>query len=548
MKRFFAIAGLILPLALQAKVLVKVLPNPAEVKPAGAVQFKAEVTDSSGKLINTPIEWNVAPDKLGKIGPDGIFLAANHEGKGIVRAEVKTKEGKAVGHSLIRVEKESEQEMAVRIMPKHCFMKQEESKQFEVKVIGPDGEPITDAHLVFKVVPQDVGSITQEGMFTAGKEYGKCKIVVLAKKGDLECTGEAVVVIGDPEKYLPIKIVPPHTVIKPGETQKFSFEILGPKPEAESEIKWQVTPKELGIITQDGIFTAGEKEGKGAVQIMVKVGDKVGIDRAIVIVGKPGETRVKIYPRKAVIEPNRTFKFYARIFDKEGNPLDLPVKWLVNPKEAGTITEEGLFTADGKAGKCEVVALIPPEFGMGKDVANVIVQKKLVVRISPRSAIVEPKKMQRFEAKVFNLEGNPVEVPVEWAVAPKEAGTIENGVFTAEKAGKCEVIAFIAPKFGFGRDVASVVVHRELKVKIIPEYAKVQVNKTWQFNANIFDAEGNRIEDIPLNWKVEPSAGGTITETGLFTASSTPGKYRVVVLIESPAGVGKGIAVVDVVQ
>ncbi len=564
MKRFLAIAALVIPFALAGQtedsgdkpnrqIRVKVLPNPALVAPGGSIHFEAKVVDSLGNSLDAKIEWKVAPEKLGKIGPNGLFLAANHEGKGIVRAIVKTNAGQAVGHALVRVKREGQhQGMLVKVMPKRIFVKVGEDRQFKVKVFGPTGEPIEDAKLVFKVAPKDMGSITQDGLFTAGKERGKCRIIVLAKSGDLEGVGTALAIIGDPDRHLPVKIRPKHTALKPGGTQKFDYEILGPSDQtdqnAEPKVKWKVIPKEFGTITSDGAFTAGNKKGKGFVVVIVKVGDKVGIDRAVVIVGKPRRIRVKIYPRIAIVEPSRSFKFHALTFDEQGNPVQLPLKWLVKPKEAGTITPEGLFTAGGKPCKCEVIALVPPKFGIGKAIAKVIVQEKFAVKIMPKQALIEPKKSQKFNAQVFDHQGNPVNMPIKWLVRPMEAGTITpDGLFTAgDKPCKCGVIAFIPPHLGLGRDIAGVVIQRKLTVKIKPKQADVPVGKTHLFSAQAFDENG--AVNVTFRWRVMPPRAGKINQDGLFKAGDKPCLCKVIVVVDPRVGLGRDVAGVKITR
>jgi hypothetical protein len=568
MKRVLAMIALALPLTLQARVQVKVLPNPASVTPGGSIRFEAKVTDSLGNPVRARIEWHVTPDKLGRISPDGLFLAANHEGKGIVRAVAKlltqesgtpknaiptmmelTDEAEGVGHAVVRVRRGPNQGMVVRVMPKRAFVKVGQTQQFDVKVVGPDGEPIKDARLVFKINPPDVGAITQKGLFTAGDEIGKCRIIVLAKKGDLEGIGQALAVVGDPERHLPVTIRPKHVALKPGGTQKFEFEIPERSSNAEPRAKWKVMPRELGTITADGVFTAGRKPGKGFVAVIVKLGDKVGADRAVVVVGKPRKIRVKIYPKRAHVEPGQSFKFRAMAFDEQGNPLRMPLKWIVRPKEAGRVTPEGLFTAGDRPGKCKVIAQVLPRFGIGQDDADVVIQKKLIVKIRPNRASIEPKKSQKFEAQVFDQQGNLLRIQVRWMVRPGEAGTITpDGLFTAgDKPGRCEVIAVVPPRLGIGRGIAPVAIgiQRKLRVEVKPRLTRVPVSGTQRFAAQAFDEAGNPVQ-VRFLWKLDPSEAGKLDETGLFQAGRKPGKCRVIAIVEPSSGVGKGLAAVEI--
>ncbi len=561
MKKFLAIVALVIPLALQAvddetvvrpnrQIKVKVLPNPALIAPGSSIRFEAKVVDSLGNPLPAKIEWKVTPKKLGKIGPNGLFVAAKHEGKGIVRAIVRTNAGQSVGHALVRVNREgTNQGIVVKVMPKRTFVKVGEDRQFKVKVFGPNGELIEDAKLIFKVAPRDMGRITQNGLFTAGKERGKCRIIVLAKSNDFEGIGTALAIIGDPERHLPVRIRPKHVALKPQGTQKFDYKILGPSDSVDvaSKAKWRVIPKEFGTITSDGVFTAGKKPGKCFVVVAVKLGDKVGIDRAVVVIGRPRRIQVKIYPKHAIVEPNGMFKFHALTFNEQGNPVNLPLKWVVNPKEAGTITPDGLFAAGDKPCKYEVIAIVPPKFGIGKAVAKVIVQKKFIVKIAPRQAFIKPTESQKFEAKVFDQQGNPVNIKVKWLVAPGEAGTITpEGLFTAgDRPCRCKVIAFIPPQLGLGRDVANVIIQRKLIVKISPQQAAVPVGRTQLFKAVAFDENGGMV-NVTFIWKVMPLEAGRINQDGVFKAGDRPCLCKVVVAVDPRDGIGQDVAGVKI--
>lgn len=541
-----------LPLALQAKVMVKVFPNPAVVQPKDVVQFKAEVTDSIGNLItDAKIKWDVKPVNLGKIGPNGLFIASPMEGKGIVRAIVETSVGRGIGHALVKINRETpDRGLKVRVIPPRTFAKIGEPLQFKAEVFNKDGKPVEGAKLAWKVAPTHIGNITQDGLF-AGAEYGKGKIIVLAKAGELEGVGEATVMVGEPGKYLPVQIKPGHAILKPGEIQKFQFEILGPHNDSiPVKAVWKVIPEDLGNISSDGMFTAGQKNGKGFVGVVVKAGDMTGGDRAGVLIGKPEELKVKIYPKFAAVEPMGTFQFNAEVFDKNGNPIQVPIKWEVRPNRAGTINAEGLFTADGELGKCEVLAIVPPEFGFGADRAEVIIgkDKLLIVRIEPRGPRLRPGETIQFRARVVDQNGNPQNVPVAWEVLNNIGTITKDGLFTARNTpGNGGVVAIIPPSFGQGKDMTDVTVG-VYTVKIEPKNAEVKVGTSLQFYAKAFDKNGNEVQ-VPFVWRVESSVGpvASITPDGLFTAGPKPAGCRVIAVIKPENGGGFDFADVKIV-
>jgi hypothetical protein len=556
MKKFLkpiALAGIVV-LGKVYGLVVEVKPNPATVVPGGSIRFSVEVKDSIGNVVSPDdIKWVVVPKRIGKISKEGLFLASRERGAGIVRALVKVGEEKGVGHAVVKIKKSEEnQGTLVKVVPRRSFVKIGGKKEFKVKFFGPDGGEIENPELTFKVVPKEMGTITQDGVFQAGNEYGRVNIIVLAKKGELEGVGRALVIIGHPGRYLPVKIIPKHAIVEPNERIKFKFEILGAKPEGEVKVKWEVTPKEMGIITQDGGFQAGEKRGRCFVRVIVKAGEKVGTDRAIVIIGKPKKFRVRIFPKQIAIRPMDEVKFYAEVRDREGNIVDLPVEWRVKPKEKGKIDPTGLFKAGTEVGRCQVIAVIPPRFGIGRDIAQVIIHRLLRVKIKPKHAQVEVNGTFQFEVEVKDRTGNIVDIPIEWIVRPPVMGKIdENGLFTAgSKPGVAQVVARIPLRFGIGRDVAFVKIGkpREVKVKISPKRAIIKVKERLQFKAEAFDENGNPISDAKFIWRVIPRTLGKIDDKGLFQAGPRAGRGKVIAIIHPSIGIGKDEAVIGVVK
>jgi len=69
------------------------------------------------------------------------------------------------------------------------------------------------------------------------------------------------------------------------------------------------------------------------------------------------------------------------------------------------------------------------------------------------------------------------------------------------------------------------------KVSISPGNVKIQETARLQFTAQAYDASGNKLTDVDFVWSVEDADAGSITEAGLFTASSVPDKYSDVVKV-----------------
>ncbi|MDZ4759087.1 MAG: hypothetical protein SGJ10_13240 [Bacteroidota bacterium] len=65
-------------------------------------------------------------------------------------------------------------------------------------------------------------------------------------------------------------------------------------------------------------------------------------------------------------------------------------------------------------------------------------------------------------------------------------------------------------------------------IKITPEESTVPSGGSFKFNAQAFSVNNEIVTDAVISWKVVPASAGTIDNTGLFTASNTPGSAAIV--------------------
>ncbi len=82
--------------------------------------------------------------------------------------------------------------------------------------------------------------------------------------------------------------------------------------------------------------------------------------------------------------------------------------------------------------------------------------------------------------------------------------------------------------FWFRYQAAGKAVMTVSDLKITPEETVVPAGSSFKFNAQAFTVNNELVTDAVIIWKVLPSTGGTIDNTGLFTASTTAGSYAVI--------------------
>ncbi len=179
--------------------------------------------------------------------------------------------------------------------------------QFHAQTFDRAHNPVRVRNYHWRIVPENLGTISSEGYFIAGQEDGRGRILATATIGNQKFTGAAAVIVGAPEDPpVIIKIQPENAVVPPGEQQLF-------KAIAQSEngvslrknaVRWTLNPRNLGEISAEGVFTAGERAISGKIKAVVE------IDRQIY----HGETSL-------VVSPPPTACVSGKVTDDAGQPL-----------------------------------------------------------------------------------------------------------------------------------------------------------------------------------------------------------------------------------
>ncbi|MEW6686669.1 MAG: hypothetical protein AB1393_10760 [Candidatus Edwardsbacteria bacterium] len=459
--------------SLPKRLLVQIDPQRVNLKPGGEQEFKAAVSNPEGMPVEATISWRVIPEDFGQINESGLFTAGLRRGTARIIAYAKSEEGEGLGTAVAKIEQEREKQLIVRIGPKRVSVKPGESQQFEAQVEDAEGNPV-NAKLVWNVMPVKLGTITQDGLFTASPEGGVGLVRVSAEWENAFGIDRAFVNVSELRPKFLVKIRPKKVILAPNKTQEFKVEVFDqngniiPVP----RIIWKVIPPQLGQITPEGIFTAGEKAGHG--RIIAELPSEIGKgrDASFVIIKPPGKFLIKIYPERVTVKPGGTIQFTAQVFNPEGEELpNPPLIWKVYPSDLGTITPDGFFTAGPTPKLGAVIALLSKEIGFGRKMAPVLISNYVVRIQGERPFKIREGQTHQFTALVYDAEGNLINAPLIWEVHSQTPGfgTITpDGFFTAGTVPPGEqnwmagrVIVRLPPKeFGIGGDEIGVIVWR----------------------------------------------------------------------------------------
>ncbi|MDO9391139.1 MAG: hypothetical protein Q7U71_05115 [bacterium] len=505
---------------------LEVSPNPAGVMPNGKVQFSVPGQEQAA------VRWQVLPPSLGSIDASGRFTAGRSAGQGIVRASVQQGDKMILGHALIRVAGGKTAGLTVKVIPGSARMEPGSAIKLSAEVRYLNGEPASEAAISWQVVPAGLGTIDENGNFTA-LTPGTGRIVALAKSEKFKGLGQAKITVGPklkPQKLM-VEMTPAKADLKPGENAVFSVSVRDRdgNPVA-AELEYQVAPLALGTIDGSGNFTAGKNPGVGTVKVQAKNETGSGTAKSLVVVSeKTRRYTIKVKPRQSALEPGQSLEFTAEAFDNSGNPVTPPYwVWKVIPEKLGEVSPQGIFTAGQKDGQGKVVASLPPQFGQGQAAASVRIKpgQPLRVKVDPLRAILPSNQQQQFTATISSAEGRLMpEVKVIWKVFPDGLGHInQSGLFTPnnqiDSPKKGMIIAQVPTGQGGGQGGATVSIS-EYKIRITESGTiLVPSGGSHSFTAIITDAGGNQQPAIELKWLTDPANQqfGTISQSGLFTA------------------------------
>lgn len=245
----------------------------------------------------------------------------------------------------------------------------------------------------------------------------------------------------------------------------------------------------------------------------------------------PTVTDLSISPATGTaLAPGQSRQFTRSVTWSDGATRAATVTYSVSNAGAGTINSNGLFTAGQLAGTFSIIAScacggVTPV----ADTAQVVIASLSSLAISPKTVTVAPGGTQAFSASALWSNGATLLPGVTYSTPSSAEGTVTSpgGLYTAPTTpGTYRVI--LAQVGGPARDTAIVTVPAPqlTALTISPETVSLAAGATRQFTASANWSTGATTLP-PVTWSV--IGGGTVSQTGLFTAPGTAGTYRVVV-------------------
>lgn len=168
-----------------------------------------------------------------------------------------------------------------------------ESIQFDVFAYAVDHSNRTPTEIdaiTWSVEPDSVGTVSEDGFFVAGRHPGLAKIKVVIVIGNRTIVKVIVVKIGRlPRPFYDVKVIPERAVVPSGTEQQFQVVVRNRLRNHVPPlfVRWEVIPENLGKISAEGLFVAGEEDGHGKVVAIVEIDGLTFRASAHVVVSPP---------------------------------------------------------------------------------------------------------------------------------------------------------------------------------------------------------------------------------------------------------------------
>lgn len=240
------------------------------------IQFEATAYDAENNIVEATITWSVEGD-IGEITEEGEF-AATTAGTGTVTAAVNDISASAEV-TVVEEPDDVPEFVPLEISPPSSSVEVGDTVQFQVVVRDGGGDLVEDPHLVWEVSSTEVGTIDENGLFTA---VAAGEATVSATSGEETVTAEITVTeifeeeTPEGEQVLAsIEVFPSEVTVAIGDTVQFEVEARDSEGEEieVQNVEWSLDNPEVGSIDSTGKFIPS---GEGESQVIALIGDISG--------------------------------------------------------------------------------------------------------------------------------------------------------------------------------------------------------------------------------------------------------------------------------
>ncbi len=246
---------------------------------------------------------------------------------------------------------------------------------------------------------------------------------------------------------------------------------------------------------------------------------------------------ITVSPNSAGLNENQTEQFSATAYDQFGNVMaSQPTFSWSKSSGVGSINSSGLYTAPGGTGSATVAATSGSISGL----ASITVTNAAPTVATAAAASPSPVTGTTTALSVLGADdGGASNLTYTWATTGTPPAAVSFSANGTNAAKDTTATFFAAGSYTFQVTITdagglsttssvSVVVSQQLsEVVVLPSLVSIPVGTTQQCTAEGYDQFGSALATQPtFTWSV--TGGGTISQSGLYTAPSVSGDYPII--------------------
>lgn len=486
-------------------------PRSAALRGGDTVRFRAPAATVNGNPVSGPTEWQVTGG--GTIDTSGLFQART-----VGTYEVRVRKGGKGGRSTVTV---TATLADLTVNPSGRTLAPGAAQAYSAQARWSDNTTSTATGVSWAATG---GTISSAGQYSAGSAPGTYQIIGTAQG----IADTAVVTVAAPAATLTGLVLNPAAVsLVAGEVRQFTVAATWSDGTSTlPALTWTATG---GAISTGGSYTAGQ--APGTYQVIVRDAGGTRADTSAVTITAPTLTSLSLTPATATVTPGATRQFAVAATWNNGTTTVPALTWTAT---GGTISSSGLYSAGSAPGTYRVIA--GATNGTLADTSIVTIPAVLVsCAVTPATVNLTSGQTQQYSVTGQRSDGTTTAVSVNWSAT---GGTIStSGLYTAGTvAGTYRILATVATAttIACGGDA---VVSAPLPppppppttptlaaVVVSPATATVSTAATQQFTANGRLSDGSN-SSVAVTWSTN---GGSVSTSGLYTAPSAAGSFRVI--------------------
>jgi hypothetical protein len=390
------------------------------------------------------------------------------------------------------------------------------TRQFVVSALWSDGSQ-TVPPVVWSAAG---GSITADGVYTAGQQPGSYRVLCSSPSAGTVDTSTVIVT----PAVAAVRIAPDSINLVPGANMSLQFvATMSDSSERIESATWSATG---GTVSTAGVYTAGPVAGSFAVTGAIDDGSGNTLSaasRVIVVTAPTALTALAVTPAQADIASGSTLKFAATATWSDSSRATPAVTWSAT---GGTITTDGLFTAGPAAGQYTVTATQQGGAVNAGAAVTIVAPHVTKLAVTPAASVVAAGASAAFAAAATWSDGQVHPYTVTWSAT---GGSISSGgMFQAGSVAGNFIIVAACTCGVVDTAHAAVLPAPAVLTSLVmtPSTAALASGATQQFSVTAHWSDSSTTLP-PLTWS---AAGGAISASGTFVAGNIPGSYHVIAM------------------